>query len=102
MYSRHADAAADAAGAAFVRQWQPRMPNWLLMYSRHQRGLVAFFAGKCPPGGLVVEAAFPDELLQRINERLVDLWTSTPTSPVQAPALVPEAVSPAPRRGGSG
>ncbi|MEV0313506.1 hypothetical protein [Nonomuraea fuscirosea] len=72
-----ADAAADAAGMAFVEQYRPRLHLWWLMYSLRRRRLVAFYQGDdCPPPGLVVEAAHPDELLKRMNNEAQALWIS--------------------------
>ncbi|MFI7707492.1 hypothetical protein [Nonomuraea sp. NPDC049480] len=92
-----ADAAADAAGMAFVKHWQQRVPYWWLMYSRRKRRLVAFYQGNCPPPGLVVEAAHPDELLERMSREAQALWRS-PASQTPQPHSSMES-SPGPGEG---
>lgn len=89
-----ADAAADAAGRAYVQRLQPSLRQWLLMYSLRQRGLLAFFLGNCPRGGVIVVARHPDELVDRINALELDTWQ------LPAAAASPLPSQPAPGFGG--
>lgn len=82
------DAAADAAGMEYVKEHQARFPDWLLMYSRVDRGLVAFFSGHCPPPGIMVKASHPDDLLRRMAEEAQALWRAQPSGGWPMPAVV--------------
>ena len=42
------------------------------MYAPYTRRFVAFYMGNCPPGGIVVEADHPDELVHRMSEAAPD------------------------------
>ncbi|MFI9845144.1 hypothetical protein ACIHFD_49555 [Nonomuraea sp. NPDC051941] len=97
MLINSADAATDAAGIDFVERYQPRVPHWWLMYSRHKRSLVAFYQGYYPPPGLVVEAKYPDELLQRMSLEGRALWRSPTSQAARSSTLVENP--PGPGRG---
>jgi hypothetical protein len=68
------DAEADLRGMKYVVEFQSRFPYWLLFYSRHERGLVAFYRGECPHPGLVVTAPDHETLVRRMAEEVQALW----------------------------
>ncbi|TDC08067.1 hypothetical protein E1267_11380 [Nonomuraea longispora] len=68
------DAEADRRGMKYVAESQARFPHWLLFYSRHERGLVAFYRGECPRPGLIVTAPDQEMLVRRMAEEVQGLW----------------------------
>jgi hypothetical protein len=68
------DAAADAFGMDFVRKYQSRFPDWVLMYSLRDRGILAFYRGACAPGGIVVGASRPEQLLRLMSDSVHAQW----------------------------
>ncbi|NJP96408.1 hypothetical protein HCN51_44450 [Nonomuraea sp. FMUSA5-5] len=68
------DAAADAFGRNFVHKYQFRFPDWMLMYSLRDRGILAFYCGACAPGGIVVGASRPEQLLRLMSDAVHAQW----------------------------
>ncbi|MEW1844109.1 hypothetical protein AB0392_39705 [Nonomuraea angiospora] len=76
--SSQSDAAADAFGTEYVRQHQRRFPDWLLMYSRVDRGLLAFYRGFSAEGGILVAAKHSEQLLRLMSDAAQKQWRTPP------------------------
>ncbi|MEV0617543.1 hypothetical protein AB0I81_29775 [Nonomuraea sp. NPDC050404] len=85
MFATESDAEADRRGRRYVRDHQQRFPDWLLFYSPHERGLLAFYLGSCPSPGIFVAAPHPDVLLRRMAEAI---------QPLRRPLLAPRRPTP--------
>lgn len=71
---RDSDIAADHSGRAYVREHQRRFPDWVLMYSPHRRSLTAFYKGPCAPGGIVIDAVHPSQLVAKMGAAVQAQW----------------------------
>jgi hypothetical protein len=89
MLAHPGDVIADREGRAHVADLQPRLGDWWLMYSRRRRCLVAFYQGLGPPGGIVVEAVYPEDLLRCMSDAVHRHWRRAQAGPAFAPQRLP-------------
>ncbi|MGV9383588.1 hypothetical protein ACWDRB_47780 [Nonomuraea sp. NPDC003707] len=76
MLAREVDAAADEAAREHLQDLQQTAGGWFhVEYALHGREFIAYYQGRdCPPGGLILRAAVPDQLLMLMDRVAPPDW----------------------------
>ncbi|WP_431929924.1 hypothetical protein [Nonomuraea jabiensis] len=76
MLAREVDAAADKAAREHLKDLQRTVAPWFhVEYALHGRMFIAYHQGRdCPPGGLILRAAVPGQLLMLMDRVAPPHW----------------------------